>query len=154
MKQNASALPAAVVHEVRDHCLCFATQRAARLLARRFDEVFLPLGINNGQYSLMVALSSPRAWRIGALADFLAMDRTTLTAALATLVRRKLIKLTADAHDKRATRPVLTKAGERIVVRAAPLWRAEHRRLDHAMGGSVAKDLRAGLGLLSGTSVN
>ena len=143
-----------MVHEVRDRCLCFATQRAARLLARRFDEVFLPLGINNGQYSLMVALSSTRAWRIGALAEFLAMDRTTLTAALATLVRRKFIKLLPDAQDKRVTRPVLTKAGERIVLRAAPLWRAEHQRLDQTLGGSVAKDLRSELGLLGGAPLS
>ena len=39
---------------VRDTCLCLHVQQAARALARRFDEVLRPLGLTNGQFSLMM----------------------------------------------------------------------------------------------------
>ena len=51
-------LPLNVAHEVRDRCLCFATQRAARQLARRFDRLLADIGLTNNQYSMMVAMSA------------------------------------------------------------------------------------------------
>ena len=44
---------------VRDACLCLHVQRAARALARRFDEVFRPLDLTNGQFSLLMSLNRP-----------------------------------------------------------------------------------------------
>src|SRR4051812_44720797 len=44
---------------VRDTCLCLHVQRAARALARRFDEALRPLGLTNGQFSLMMSLNRP-----------------------------------------------------------------------------------------------
>ena len=54
---------------------------AARLLARRFDRVFAPLGITNGQFSMMVALTGQWRPKLSELAQFLAMDQATMTAA-------------------------------------------------------------------------
>jgi DNA-binding MarR family transcriptional regulator len=119
-------LPIQTVLQIRDECLCLATQRAARKLARRFDRLFAPLGLTNGQFSMLVALSSPWNPRLGELAEFLAMDATTMTAAAKTLEKRGLLGLIADQNDARARRPVLTEAGHRVVAEAVPLWKAEH----------------------------
>ncbi|MDX8355626.1 MarR family winged helix-turn-helix transcriptional regulator, partial [Cognatiyoonia sp. IB215182] len=62
--------------EVRDRCLCFRAQRAARALARRFDNAFRPFDIKQGQFSLLMALNRPDPPTIGEVAAFLAMDRT------------------------------------------------------------------------------
>ncbi len=67
---------------VRDTCLCLHMQRAARALARRFDDALRPLGLTNGQFSLMMSLNRPEPPGMAAVASLLAMDRTTLTAAL------------------------------------------------------------------------
>jgi hypothetical protein len=48
-------LPLSTTHEVRDRCLCLHVQRAARALARRFDEALQPLALTNGQFSLLMA---------------------------------------------------------------------------------------------------
>jgi DNA-binding MarR family transcriptional regulator len=128
-------IPLEVIHEVRDRCLCLATQRAARLLARRFDRVFAPLGLTNGQFSLMVALSGPWSPKLGELAGFLAMDSATMTAAARALQKRGLLEISADRNDARARRPRLTEAGRDLVARAVPLWRQEHARLDADMSG-------------------
>ena len=67
---------------VRDTCLCLHLQRAARAMARRFDDALRPLGSTNGQFSLsMMSLNRPEPPGMAAVATLLAMDRTTLTAA-------------------------------------------------------------------------
>ena len=124
-----SSLPIATVLHIRDTCLCLATQRAARKLARRFDRVFAPLGVTNGQFSMLVALSGQWKPRLGELAEFLAMDATTMTAAAKTLEKRGLLSLISDENDARARRPVLTEAGRTIIAQAVPLWHSEHAKL-------------------------
>ena len=89
------AVPYETTLRVRDTCLCLHTQRAARALARRFDEVFRPLGLTSGQFSLMMALNRPEPPAMAAVAALLAMDRTTLTAALKPLERRGLVEVKA-----------------------------------------------------------
>ena len=74
--------PFAFTHHVRDHCLCLHVQRAARALARRFDDALRPVGLTQGQFSLLTALNRTEPPTIGAVADLLALDRTTLTANL------------------------------------------------------------------------
>ena len=85
--------------EVRDACLCLHVQRAARALGRRFDEAFRPLDLTNGQFSLLMSLNRPQPPSIGSVASLLAMDRTTLTAALKPLVRRGLVTLCGYGAD-------------------------------------------------------
>src|SRR5271170_1281949 len=87
--------------QVRDFCLCLHVQRAARALARRFDDALRPLGLTNGQFSLLMSLNRPEPPGMGAVASLLAMDRTTLTAALKPLERRRLVKVAADPADRR-----------------------------------------------------
>ena len=74
-----------------------ARQRAARALARRFDAAFRPLGLTSGQFSLLMSLNRPEPPTMGAVAALLAMDRTTLTAALKPLERRGLVRSTRTA---------------------------------------------------------
>ena len=124
-----TSLPLTAIHEVRDSCLCLATQRAARRLARRFDKLFAPLGLTNGQFSLMMALSGQWKPRLGELAEFLAMDHATMTAAVRTLERRGLVVLAPDETDARVRRPSLTPDGRAVLRQALPLWRDEHARL-------------------------
>lgn len=144
-----ASLSIGTVREIRDQCLCLATQRAARVLARRFDRLFAPLGLTNGQFSLLVALSGQWAPRLGELAEFLAMDATTMTAAAKTLERRGLLSLQADKADARARRPTLTAAGREVVAKAVPLWREEHARVQAGLVGLDAAALARLLGQVS-----
>ncbi len=140
-----SDLPLSVTHMVRDACLCLNTQRAARALARRFDEAFRPLGLTNGQFSLLMALNRPEPPTLGSVAALLAMDRTTLTAALKPLGRRKLVKVAVDKEDRRSRRLVLTPAGKTLLVKALPIWKAEHAALEGELEAFRLPDVRAAL---------
>ena len=136
-------LPISVTHEVRDRCLCLHLQRAARAIGRRFDEALREVGLSHGQYSVMVALNRPEPPKIGELARFLAMDRTTLTANLKPLERRGLVEVLPDPADRRSRRMVLSEAGRDLLVRAVPIWRETHDAIDSELAG--APDLKPGL---------
>lgn len=116
--------------EVRDTCMCLHLQRAARAVARRFDEAFRPLGLTNGQFSILMSLNRPEAPVMGDVARLLALDRTTLTANLKPLERRGLVEIRPDADDRRSRRLKLTKAGEQLLLQAYPIWRDTHADLD------------------------
>ena len=116
---------------VRDHCLCLHLQRAARALARRFDEALDPVGLTNGQFSLLMSLNRPEPPAIASVAALLAMDRTTLTAALKPLVRRGLVRIAVDPQDRRARRLILTAKGMALLTRAMPIWTSLHKEIEN-----------------------
>src|SRR5262245_2684523 len=127
---SAAKVPYGTTLRIRDCCLCLHVQRAARALARRFDEALRPFGLTNGQFSLMMSLNRPEPPGMGAVAALLAMDRTTLTAALKPLARRGLIKVMADRNDRRSRLMVLTAKGRNLLAAAVPVWERSHREIE------------------------
>ena len=116
--------------EVRDTCLCLHAQRAARALAKRFDAVLRPVGLTNGQFSLLMSLNRPVPPPMAPVAHLLAMDRTTLTAALKPLTRRGLVEVRVDPADQRSRLLALTDAGRDALASAVPIWRATHHDVE------------------------
>jgi DNA-binding MarR family transcriptional regulator len=145
MRSDAPTVPFQTTLHVRDHCLCLYTQRAARVLARRFDEALRPHGLTNEQFSLLMSLNRPEPPVIGAVAKLLGTDRTTLTAALKPLVREGLAVVTPDPDDKRARRIALTPAGHARLLAALPVWHAQHAALEASLVDPDAAKLRIGL---------
>ncbi len=80
-----------------------------------FDDVLRPVGLTNGQFSLLISLNRPEAPRMNDVASLLAMDRTTLTANLKPLQKRGLILVEVDQKDRRGRRLVLTDAGRDVL---------------------------------------
>jgi DNA-binding MarR family transcriptional regulator len=142
-------LPLAATHEVRDACLCLHVQRAARALARRFDEVLRPLDLTQGQFSLLMSLNRPEPPSIGSVAALLAMDRTTLTANLKPLERRGLVKIAVDKQDKRSRRLIISAAGRGLLRKAYPLWKQAHAETERLITGTTPDALRGALRALA-----
>ncbi len=134
--------------KVRDCCLCLHVQRAARALARRFDDALRPLGLTNGQFSLMMSLNRPIPAGMASVAELLAMDRTTLTAALKPLERRGLVRIAPDPADRRGRLLTLTPAGQRLLAKAVPVWEQNHAVLEGSLPSRNADRLRNDLGAL------
>ena len=136
-------------HHVRDTCLCLHAQRAARVLARRFDEALRPVGLTNGQFSLLMSLNGPKPAPMSRVAALLGADRTTLTAALKPLVRDGLAATSVDPDDSRVRRIALTPAGHARLLEALPIWTRTHAAIDAELGGTDPAHLRADLRTLS-----
>jgi DNA-binding MarR family transcriptional regulator len=124
-------------------------QRAARALARRFDEVLRPFGLTNGQFSLLMSLNRPEPPSMGPVASLLAMDRTTLTAALKPLERRGLVKVLRDQSDRRTRILKLTDNGRDLLARALPIWKSTHDEVEQLIPDQDPDELRRSLQALS-----
>src|SRR5580692_2841753 len=134
---------------VRDCCLCLHVQRAARALARRFDEALRPFDLTNGQFSLLMSLNRPEPPPMGPVASLLAMDRTTLTAALKPLERRGLVKVSHHPTDRRSRTLTLTVKAHNLLAEALPVWERTHRQVEELIPDGSPEALRKGLRALS-----
>jgi DNA-binding MarR family transcriptional regulator len=148
MSRTAS-VPFETTLRVRDCCLCLHLQRAARALARRFDEALRPFGLTNGQFSLLMSLNRPEPPGMAAVSSLLGMDRTTLTAAVKPLERRGLVQITTDYSDRRGRRLSLTREGKRLLASALPVWERTHLEVTAPLDDAAADGLRSVLRALS-----
>lgn len=142
---NQVTVPFQTTLHVRDACLCLHVQRAARALARRFDDALRPHGLTNFQFSLLMSLNRPEPPPMGPVAELLGMDRTTLTANLKPLERRGLLTIAVDKQDRRGRRLSLTAEGQRVLAAAVPTWQATHDATEALLDGISADQLREGL---------
>ena len=67
---------------------------------------------------------------MGAVASLLGMDRTTLTAALKPLQRRRLLRITVVPADRRSRILTLTPKGCSLLARAVPIWKRTHLAIE------------------------
>src|SRR5271163_2244496 len=146
---TVSKIPYETTLLVRDCCLCLHVQRAARALARRFDEALRPYGLTNGQFSLMMSLNRPEPPGMASVATLLAMDRTTLTAALKPLERRGLVTVAKDPADRRSRQLSLTQKGRTLLASATPVWEQTHRDVEALLMDVDPDHLRNSLRALS-----
>ncbi len=107
------------------------------------------VNLTNGQFSLMMSLNRPEPPGMASVASLLAMDRTTLTAALKPLQRRGLVKITADPADGRARLMTLTPKGRRLLVQAVPIWQSTHLAVESLLRDRNPDRLRKNLRALS-----
>lgn len=119
---TAESLPLEASRRVYRNCLCLHAQRAARAVGRRFDTAFRPLDLTNGQFSILHSLNRTEVATVSRLAALLAMDRTTVTAALKPLERRGLLEARPNPDDARSRHLVLTPEGHALLARAMPVW--------------------------------
>jgi DNA-binding MarR family transcriptional regulator len=146
---SGKTLPYETTLMVRDCCLCLHVQRAARALGRRFDEALRPFGLTNGQFSLLMSLNRPEPPSMAPVASLLAMDRTTLTAALKPLERRGLVKVSQDPSDRRSRTLTLTVKAHNLLAEALPVWERTHRQVEELIPDGSPEALRKGLRALS-----
>lgn len=126
-------------------CVSYRLRRAARKVAKLYDDALRPSGLRNTQFTLLGALGVLGEVSIGDLSQDLAIDGTTLTRNLEILVHRGLVK-NIKTDDGRVRNVRLTKAGEKAFAQALPLWRkAQHQVLD-ALEPENWNGLRSDLG--------
>lgn len=121
------------VDEVGKECAVLKTRMAARNVTRAYDKALRPLGLKSTQFTLLVAVRQGAPRSISRLADFLAMERTTLTRNLQLLEKTGLIELSPEGY-RRERGMSLTPAGEQLLAKALPIWRRTQDRFVSAVG--------------------
>jgi DNA-binding MarR family transcriptional regulator len=127
-----------------ENCACFSVRKTARAVTRAFDAALAPSGLEATQFSVLAAIAVARRFTMSELADWLGLDRTTLTRNVRPLVRAGWVAIEQGA-DQRRRLLQLTAVGRRRLKTAFPLWRAAQRRVIGAFGRRRFMQLLDGL---------
>ena len=121
--------------------MCLNLRRSARRLSQRYDEALRPSGLKITQFALLAALEGFGRTTLQPLADFMGMDRTTLTRNLALLERDGLVAVERGEQDRREQWISLSAAGRKAVKKAMPFWRTAQSAALATLGEPEAKRL-------------
>ncbi|MFD8076181.1 MarR family winged helix-turn-helix transcriptional regulator [Streptomyces sp. NPDC059718] len=125
-----------------DSCNNLALRKAARYLGATYDKALAPVGLRATQFSILQQLSVHEEMTITALADIIAMDRTTMASNLKPLAREGLVTVETSATDRRARIVTLTPDGLARMKAALPLWNDAQTRFEERFGSADAALLR------------
>ncbi|PKQ02337.1 MAG: MarR family transcriptional regulator [Alphaproteobacteria bacterium HGW-Alphaproteobacteria-12] len=129
--------------DVRENCAALRTRMAARKLTRAYDKALRPAGLKITQFTLLIAVEEGSAKSLTALADMLALERSSLVRNVKLLEEDGLLEA-APSGEGRSLGLRLTKAGRKRLTQALPLWREAQTQVEDALGAnwpSVKKSL-------------
>lgn len=129
--------------DVRENCAALRTRMAARKLTRAYDKALRPAGLKITQFTLLIAVEEGSAKSLTALADMLALERSSLVRNVKLLEEDGLLEA-APSGEGRSLGLRLTKAGRKKLTQALPLWREAQTQVEDALGAnwpSVKKSL-------------
>ena len=116
-------------------CACANLRRAARAVTRIYNRELRAADLELTQYTLLMALGITGESPQGKLGRILALDTTTLTRMLGSLVKRGWIE-GRPGGDRRQRLLRLTPSGERKLKQARPFWERAQERLRRDLGES------------------
>lgn len=122
--------------------------RASRLVDRSWDQALKPLGLSAGQFHLLAAVADQPGITVLELARALALDRTTVSRALARAQRLRWLALRTGERDRRRREAYLTGRGIELVRLAHPRVLKVQQSLAATLGKSRAGRLRLDLSAL------
>jgi DNA-binding MarR family transcriptional regulator len=124
--------PEAVDFTACRQCVCTAARRRARELTRDFEKAMRGAGLRGAQFNLLATLVQTGPLPTSRLAEFLGLERTTLTRNLRPLVRDGLVRI-EEGEDRRIREVAVTPSGKEAARRAFPFWK---RAQDAALAAS------------------
>jgi len=126
-------------------CTCLRLRKATRRVSQIYDSHLAPYDLTITQYGLLGHLRAFDGIGLGALAERLITDPTTLTRNLKPLERRGLVVLEPDPNDRRARRLHLTEAGREAFFAARAGWAEAQRKIEATLGIEDAAAFNASL---------
>jgi DNA-binding MarR family transcriptional regulator len=127
-------VPRQLIAEQMLACTCARLRKVTRRVTQIYDQALAPLDLTITQFGLLAYLAAHGDVSIGALADEMVMDPTTLTRTLQPLERRKLIRIATARDDRRRRNVALSETGRATFRDAVPLWRKAGAQLGDLVG--------------------
>lgn len=126
-------------------CTCSRLRKVTRRVSQIYDRSLEAHGLTVTQYALLAYLQAYDGTSIGALAEKMVMDPTSLTRSLRPLERQGLVALNASRTDRRVRSLHLTAAGRRAFENAKPAWARTQRFIEATIGELETPALHAAL---------
>ena len=117
------------------NCACFNVRKSARVITKHYDDALQSLELKPTQFTILAVLSSVEAITMTDLADYMILDRTTLTRNLRPLEKQGMIN-TGTGEDRRTRMISLSKKGLDKLKKAIPLWQQAQKDITKYMGSN------------------
>lgn len=122
-------------------CSCFAVRKASRAVTQHYDRALKKSGMRVSQFNTLTILTQTGPLPMASLAEFLGLDRTSLTRNLQPLVKKRWVRIVPSAEDRRVRMVSITAPGIAALRKAVPAWRT-------AQAGVEAVLKQAGLAVI------
>jgi len=119
------------------NCMCMRLRRATRRLTQLYDHALQDCGLTATQYNVLAVIAHEDDRAMGAIANWLGMDPTTLNRNVRRLLALRLVRDGRNPRDGRIRTLAATKKGQAKLREGLPLWRDAQRQL-RAYGGEPA----------------
>lgn len=121
-------------------CIAGRTRLLNRLISGIFDDALRPVGMRNGQLTMLCMVGYLGRVKPHELQPLLQMDASTISRNLKRLKKKGWVK-TAPAEDDRSHYVMLEPAGLEQVERAMPFWERAQERAEESLGAEGAESL-------------
>lgn len=142
MQQASEAESRRQARQMVEGCLGRRIARLQRLVGRRVDAELRQFGLTAPQLEVlseMAFFDGPA--RPSEIADWLGLERSTVSRNLDGLVQRGFAQVSATSSTGRTTRVTVTEAGYQALADAGPAWHRAQAWISAALGSTTAETL-------------
>jgi DNA-binding MarR family transcriptional regulator len=132
----------------RSPCTCLDLRKASRRVTQFYEAELTGTGLTITQFGILGHLKALDGIALGAFAEVLVMDATTLLRTLKPLQNQGFVATSLRPDDKRTRRLHLTAAGHAAYERARPAWTRAQVRVDATLGATGGRQLAEAIGRL------
>jgi len=122
-------------------CAGWNSRLASRRITQFLDKRMTASGLTIAQFGLMAQIAAASDDTLGALAERLGLDQSSLSRNLHALEREGLVEIAVVERDQRRRAVWLTEDGARRLEVAMPVWRSAHAALAEVLEPELARRL-------------
>ena len=130
-----------MAREILRDCVCSRTRMLDRVLSRLFDDSLAPLGVRANQLTVLALIGAMEGLRAVDVAQYLEMDKSTVSRGLTLLRARGWIEESAGP-TKGSRHLDVSAQGRALLHRTLPLWRSAVEEAREALGEESVEALR------------
>jgi len=122
-------------------CAGWNSRLASRRITQFLEKRMTVSGLTIAQFGLMAQIAAASDDTLGALAERLGFDQSSLSRNLHALERDGLVEIAIVESDQRRRAVWLTENGARRLEAAMPVWRSAHAALEEVLDPALARQL-------------
>lgn len=122
-------------------CAGWASRLAARRITNFLEARMQGSGLSLAQFGLLAQIAAAADDTLGALAERMGLDQSTLSRNLRALEAAGLVEIASAEEDLRRRAVWLTEDGARRLEAALPVWRQAHEALAKRLDPQLARRL-------------
>jgi DNA-binding MarR family transcriptional regulator len=128
------------IETIACECVAVRLRMLNRAVTNIYDEALRPLGLKVSQMNILVATAKMEVARPAEICERMHLDVSTLSRNVERMKARGWLEVVPDA-DGRAQPFRLTSAGQKLMQKAAPLWKTAQQQAKSLLGDELVESL-------------